>query len=349
MLAADTGATAGLGTVIVHLPQRLSLHGAALLVALGQRGEVEVLAGVTGDDRADAEVLASVRRLSPDVSLPPRTAPLAVVSGEHTRIVTTSDADDEVRAAVRALIDAVRQGTPLDRIAIVYGSRDPYARLVHEQLDAAGIAHNGAAVIPLTERAAGRTLLGLLALPASGFRRAEVFAWLSGAPFRHQGRPVPVTAWERLSREAGVVAGRHDWDGLLSVFAESCDDEAERAAADPDAPEWKAERKREEAARARALRDFVLSLIGDLAGAATPKGWAEQSAWARRRLTELLGSERRRARWPLVEQKAFERMDRALDRLAGLAEVEGAVTLDVFARTLELELDADLGRVRAHW
>ena len=38
-------------------------------------------------------------------------------------------------------------------------------------------------------------------------------------------------------------------------------------------------------------------------------------------------------------------MENALDRLAGLADVEGPVTLDVFARTLELELEADLGRV----
>jgi len=344
-LGSGAGATAALGTVVVYLPQRLSLHGAALLAALGERGEVKVLAGLTGDTKADAEVLVSVRRLSPEVPLPDEADPLVVVSGEHTRIVTTSDADDEVRAAVRALIDAVRDGTPLDRIAIVYGSHEPYARLVHEQLDAAGIAHNGAAVVPLTARAAGRTLLGLLALPTSGFRRADVFAWLSGAPLRHQGRSVPVTAWERLSRDAGVVAGRHDWDGLLSVFAESCDEEAQRAADDPDAPEWRAERKRDEAARTRALRDFVLSLIDDLAGAATPKGWAEHAAWARRRLVELLGSVRQRARWPLVEQKAFERMERALDRLAGLADVEGAVTLDVFARTLELELEADLGRV----
>ena len=92
-----------------------------------------------------------------------------MVSDEHTRIVTTSDADDEVRAAVRALIDAVRRGTPLDRIAIVYGSRDPYARLVHEQLDAAGIAHNGAAVIPLTARPPGVRFSGSWRCPLRAF------------------------------------------------------------------------------------------------------------------------------------------------------------------------------------
>ena len=38
-------------------------------------------------------------------------------------------------------------------------------------------------------------------------------------------------------------------------------------------------------------------------------------------------------------------MEAALDRLAGLDAVEPAPGLDVFRRTLELELDADLGRV----
>ena len=79
-------------------------------------------------------------------------------------------------------------GCPLERIAILYATPEPYARLVHEQLDAAGIAHNGASVVPLTARVAGRTLLGLFALPASGFRRDDVFAWLAGARLRHQGR-----------------------------------------------------------------------------------------------------------------------------------------------------------------
>src|SRR5206468_11685052 len=53
----------------------------------------------------------------------------------------------------------------------------------------------------------------------------------------------------------------------------------------------------------------------------------------------------RRAQWPAAEAKAAERVDAALQRLAALDSVEGAVALDVFARTLELELESDLGRV----
>ena len=49
--------------------------------------------------------------------------------------------------------------------------------------------------------------------------------------------------------------------------------------------------------------------------------------------------------WPEAERKAAERVDAALDRLAALDGVEDAAGLDVFTRTLALELESDLGRV----
>jgi hypothetical protein len=347
-LQSDASALAALGAVIVHLPERLSRHGGLLLRAVGDGGDLVVLAGRTGDARADAEVALSVRRLADPTAAAPvaELAPLAIVDAQRTTIVTASDCDEEVRAAVRAVVDAVRAGTPLDRIAILHASPEPYARLAHEQLTAAGIPLNGAAVMPLTARVAGRTLLQLMALPESGFRREDVFAWLAGARLRRDGGTIPVTAWERLSREAGVVGGRGDWDLRLATKADDLDAEADLDEADPDSPEWAAERTRQSAARARDLRQFVLGLIGDLAAAADrPRPWGERVVWARRHLADLFGGERRRAGWPLAEQKAAERVERALDRLAGLDAVEKTVALDVFTRTIELELEADLGRV----
>ncbi len=52
-----------------------------------------------------------------------------------------------------------------------------------------------------------------------------------------------------------------------------------------------------------------------------------------------------RAAWPLDEVRAAEKIDGALERLASLDSVADPATLDVFRRTLEIELDADLGRV----
>src|SRR5581483_8235117 len=185
-----------------------------------------------------------------------------------------------------------------------------------------------------------------LALPEAGFRRQDVFAWLAGAPILHRGRFAPVTAWERLSRDAAVVAGVEQWDGLLTNLAARRDAAAEAADADPDSPPWKAERAREEAERARSLRAFVLGLAASLeTGAAGPRRWGEHAAWAAGLLRRLLGGADRRNDWPPAERKGAERVEVALTRLGALDGVEGPVPLAVFTRTLALELEPDLGRV----
>jgi ATP-dependent helicase/nuclease subunit B len=346
ILRADRLAAERLGTVIVYMPERLSRHGGELLATVAATSGLVVLAGTTGDAKADAEVDRSVRRIDDIGTGPGEGDSMDVVDLDRTQIVTVSDCDEEVRAAVRSIVDASRAGTPLDRMAILHTSPEPYARLAHEQLAAAGIALNGAAVMTLTARVVGRTLLGLLVLPERQFRREDVFAWLSGGRLRYDGRPVPVTSWERLSRDAGVVSGRNDWNDRLAAFAGKRDDEAALAEADPDAPSWRAASLRHDADRARALRGFVVNLIDDLAQAADhPRPWSQRADWARRHLRALFGGEGRRTAWPVSEQKAGERVDRALDRLSGLDAVEESVDLDVFARSLELELEADLGRV----
>ncbi len=347
-LEADPRPADELGSVVVYLPERMTRHGAGLVRTVADGSEVLVLAGSVGNPGADTEVARSLRRLgAPAAGVPPPGGdPLSMVDTARTRVVTTSDADEEVREAVRAVMAAVRAGTPLDRIAVLFASPDPYARLAFEHLNAAGIDMNGSAVVPVAARMAGRTLVGLLDLPASRFRRSELFAWLAGARLRHRGRPVPITAWERLSRDAGVVEGRQQWDDLLTRLAVDHDEQAALAEADPDAPPWRAEQERTRADRARELRDFVLGLIDDLDEAGRGlRPWPDRSRWARDRLGSLLGGPAHRRHWPVAEERAAERVERALDRLGRLGDVEGPVGLDVFARSLELELEADLGRV----
>ena len=332
-----------LGPLVVYLPQRLNRAAVTMLGAAGRRGDVTVLAGATGDPRADAEVLASVAQLAPP-PLPPSDRG-GVVAPARTRIVTTSDADDEVRAAVRAVVDAARAGTPLGRIAVLHASPVPYARLADEHLAAAGIPTNGAAVVPVAQRVAGRWLLDLLALPACGYRRQDVLAWLAAAPVWHDGKRAPVVAWERLSRQAGVVAGRKEWDDRLATLVADLEARADAAGADPESPSWLAEQARRDARRAGALRAFVLSVVDDLAAAAVaPRAWPVHARWAGGLLRRMLGAESRRRSWPEAERAGADRVEVALERLAALGPVEGPVGLAVFTRTLELELEGDLGR-----
>ncbi len=361
-LDSPPGTEAKIGTVVVYLPQQLSLHAANFLASVGKRTNLTVLAGSTGDTHADTPVVASVRRIAPDAVAPQsdvigRTGAAIVNEREgprpgtaarsEARIVVTSDPDEEVRAAVREVIAAARSGTPLERIGILYATHAPYARLVHEQLAAAGIAHSGASVVPVASRAAGRTIVGLLALPASRFRRSDVFAWLAGAPMHHDSQPVPVAAWERVTREAGVVAGRDDWDHLLAGHAAAREAEAAHREAEGSTgpPNHARARARDDAARAREIRRFMLGLIDDLArAAADARSWPEHCTWARNRMKALIGDADAQSAWPVAQQQAAQSVAHTLDRLARLCDVEGPVRLDVFARTLNMELDGQLAR-----
>ncbi|MBN2622152.1 MAG: hypothetical protein JXA83_02230, partial [Acidimicrobiales bacterium] len=98
--------SARLGHLVVHLPQDLLRRQAQLLAALAERVPTTVVVGTTGRADADAGVVRSLGRLG----VPPPgglagadetagTTPLPVSSGA-TRVLTASDADDEVRAAV---------------------------------------------------------------------------------------------------------------------------------------------------------------------------------------------------------------------------------------------------------
>jgi ATP-dependent helicase/nuclease subunit B len=403
-LADDRLVSRRLGHVVVHLPQDLTRRAAGLLRSVADRCPATVVAGLVGDVRADAGVVRSLVRLGVEAPWD-LTATAAAGAGEAaawpvspaaTRIVTTSDADDEVRAATRVVVDAAREGTPLERIAVLYSAERPYARLVHEHMAAAGVASNGTATQGLKAWTLGRTLLGILDWRDHGYRRRDLLGLLVNLPSRSidLAGPAPTAAWERLSRDAAVVAGRDHWDRRLAQLADELDRRAELAdqemhreresvqedengsapgaegltagspggadvapgpaAAETDAGTTaaalvepvEATRLRRRAERTRALRSLVLDLVDQLdAAAAAPRPWRDRVTWLRRLATRLVGGQDVRDQWPPDERRAAERVERALDRLAGLDDIDGPVTLDVFRRTLQLELDADLGRV----
>src|SRR6202011_2267918 len=70
-LPADVLMRHDLAAVVLYLPQRLSDHAAALLRAAATLGHMAVLAGITGDRRADLEVVASVSRLDAERTASP--------------------------------------------------------------------------------------------------------------------------------------------------------------------------------------------------------------------------------------------------------------------------------------
>lgn len=353
----DDSSVAGLGRVVLYLPQRLGRSACALVRALAERVDVDVVAGLTGDHAADDEVVRTVARLaarsaSPDVATAPGgmwdgPSPERPAGGHDepaTEVVVTSDADDEVRTAVRVVLDAARAGTALSRIAVLYPSREPYARLLTEQFAAAGIACNGVAARTTADRVAGRWLLQALALPDRDFARARVLELLAATPGKDgRGTRHPVAAFDRVSRAAGVVGGA-DWTQRLSWYARRARQDAAHERSSADCSPARAARLEADAAAADALATTVAELRGRLQDGRRLRAWSELAVWARTLLAECCADERAREGWPEAERVAAGRVEATLDRLACLDDVDGDAGMAVFRRTLELELGAEAVR-----
>ncbi len=339
LVGAEPRHAARAGAVLLYLPQDLPLASAAFAAALATHTSVTVIAGLTGDARADAGVTASLHRLGATA------APAAADPPTATEVVHASDSDDEVRTLVREVVATVRH-TPAHRVAVLYGNGVPYRRLLYEHLTAAGITVNGPGLRPMAERALPRALIDLLALPDTAYDRAAVFRLLTGAPVRHpdDGAPVPASRWERISRTAGVVAG-DDWDTRLQAYADEERARAAREEANLDgARQWLVDRATRAAESAEQLRTFMSWLRDQLEAGRTTRTWPALADWARHLSRTLFGADEHRARMPEEERFASERLERLLDGLANLSTVEPDADLDTLRQVVELELADDLSR-----
>lgn len=325
---ADDGRLAGsFGTVVYFLPQRLTAAGGRLLLGLARHAPIEIVAGFTGSHAADEPVLRTLARLDVAVDAGARAA---ITSVPPTEVWDASDPDDEVRLIVRGVVDALRAGIPLERMAVLYGSGEPYARLLHEHLDLAAIAHNGATTRSMTDSVLGRGLLRALALPDNDFARDDVCSLFATAPVLDgRGRAVPGARWERLSRSAGVVRGAQQWTERLSAYGS--ESEARGLSFERD--------------RAEALREFVGRLAADVDPARMPRTWRELARFAHALVRRYFGNETRRESWPAFEQVAARRVEAIIDRLGTLDSVDPNPTPATFRRMFELELDAARDRI----
>lgn len=322
-----------LGTVVCFLPQRWSAPAAGLLRALATRTDVEIVVGLTGVAAADEQVAASVRRVGAAITDPtPTGEPVPeIVPIAGTEVWNASDPDDEVRTIVRGVVDAMREGAALERMAVLYASDEPYARLLHEHFTLADIAHNGATTRSMSDSVLGRGLLRMFALTDTDFARDDVCALFATAPlFDGRGRRIPAARWENLSRRAGIVRGVDEWRTRLELYASNIPDD-----------EYGAPRRTE----VEALGAFVAGLAADLDPSRLPGTWSGLARFAHRLVRRFFGDDARRESWPPFEKVAARRVEAVLDRLGTLDGIDPGPTIEVFRRTFELELDAQRDRV----
>lgn len=342
-LESDPDAAAVTGALIWHLPDVLTPALAGLVgTALRRAPSSAAVVGLTGDDAADAAIVETVRNAG--VPLDALTTDALSVPHGH-RIVSVSDTDEEVRHVVREIVGLVQAGTPLDRIAIFRPAPGSYGRTILEQLDGAGIPHNGPATRRLADTAAGRTLLAALDLPANGWGRSEVMTLVAEAPIRSGDQLAPSRRWDAISRRAGVVGGLDDW---LAKLAETVAD-LQATVAEIEAAETIAERRlsavRGDLEAALSLSAFVSRLAAGLAAVDSATTWADRAEAARSLLAGLLSPEHRRLTWPDLEVTAAQRVDEALERLGALDDIEAGPTRSAFEMAVAAELDVPVGRV----
>ncbi|MBE7194034.1 MAG: PD-(D/E)XK nuclease family protein [Gordonia polyisoprenivorans] len=134
-----------------------------------------------------------------------------------TQVIHASDADDEVRAVARVVRQHLVDGTSAHRIAIHYGSHEPYLRLLHEHLTAAGVVVNGPAAEGLADRPVARALRTLLSFDPGDIPRRELLAVMSeGALVRPPlaDGVMGQVLIERLTRTRVPIVRGDDWDRL---------------------------------------------------------------------------------------------------------------------------------------
>jgi RecB family exonuclease len=344
----DDPALADVGAAVVHLPRRLSRSQLELLAALADRNQLWAVIGTTGDHIADDAAQVITTALQPSLGAPTGVS-LATATGIATRphatvAVRAGDPDDEVRAAVRGVVERLERDVPLHRMAIVWRSADPYALLVQE-LAAADIPYSGPGSRTLAQTLTGRTLLGALSLPAADFERESVFSWLTSAPvlLKPGSRVlVPTTRFETLAIDAVVVTGLGHWDANLAALSSRL--RARLAELDADPEDEGALARSQRVTRDIEMAEQLRTFVADLGGQLTPPAqitWHAFATWARHLLARYLGEPG--GDWPQSEFDAYEAIMIRIDALAALDDV-GAASLPAFLHALEQELSVTAQR-----
>jgi len=325
-----------LGPIVWYLPAPMPPPLQRLMRALNRVERLSVVVGLTGASDADQPVRDVCAAAGFDLT----TAPLpGVAPSTADKIITVTDADEEVRAVVRSIVELASDGLALDRIGIFHAAPDPYVRILQQQLTAADVPFNGPSRTRLAESVAGRTILAALTLPSERWRRDRVMALVSGGPLRVDGEPVRPSAWEKLTRDIGVVAGLSDWYSKIARRRHTL-----AAKLTPDVEPWLADRIQREQADIDQMSYFLESTAARMKQLEAADGWAAKADEAKALLIDLLGPAHRHTSWPEAEQEAFERVEAAIERLATLDEIEPTPSHHVFLRAVTAELDVARGR-----
>lgn len=330
MLAADPGAAPWAWLGVYGLWDA----GAVLrdtLAALAGRMPLALYLPATGTraDEAHAGLREWIDGLGPEVESLPGPAPTgttlahaqrhlftrdpapAATLDSSLRLLSAPDPTREAREVARTCLAWAREGIRFHEMAVVYRHQEAYRPVIESVFAEAKIPlylHEGT---PLMERPVGRRSLALLDLVGTELDRRAVMDFVTDARLPEATRNAyggaPAARWDRLSRDAGIVGGREQWETRLTRLTEDL------RADDRDYKQRNAEHVED-------LRRFVADLAARLEGPPEAVPWSEHLAFLR----ALLG-------------RYVHEPEAVLDPLAGLARldaVSGDVSFERFRETV---------------
>ena len=224
-------------SVIYYLPRRLSEGELRLAQKLLERGQCQVILGVTGDPAADLPALRLLAQLHPAAAAPgqsPDPVSQRAATGSLS-VVIAPDPGEEVRMVIRR-IGAAADEMRFHEIAVIHRQDLPYASLLRQELDFAGIPHTGVPYHRLADTPPGRFLRGMidLAMGVAGadpptMDRDHLINWLNstgvtdGLPLPANHHPgstatVPAARWATLARESRANGTLQGWKSRLNAY-----------------------------------------------------------------------------------------------------------------------------------
>ena len=331
------------GALVFFLPTRPSSDETALLTALSDAAPCSFVVGRTGEAGVDDAEGAWWERFG-EASADSSQQSLAHLDVRPESIVSAPDAREEVRQAVRDMLQRAEAGVPFHRMAALYRRQDPYAFQLRMELGFAGLPVAGPDPSPLRDSVPGRLLTGMLDVIKEDFSRAALMRWLADAPVwnaaSNRSASGELQRWEGLSRQAGVVRGLEQWKERLQGLTASMAQRRQRAEARGDLTESQARGYVE----AIACAERLLALVEQLAQDKPPADgspWSAFAKWAKDAIDRYVQGKND---WPAQQQDALGRVESALEELGKLDAVEPATNLAGFQQALDHALSAYMGR-----
>lgn len=215
-------ATAALGTRWYTDHERYT----AAAAALGSPHAAMRLGSIIGfqlapDQNPSAAAFRTAMEQQPGIKHLTAASPL---SPDET-VLSASDADDEVRAVVRLMIERLAANEPGHRIGVFYSAADPYRALLAQRLAEAGIEFVGAGARGVADSALARSLANILNMdPAAPDIRIVLDTMSQGVLNWRDGHVPPSWICERLHAHPPETEDDNDDAGPDTATSTPADD-----------------------------------------------------------------------------------------------------------------------------